>query len=132
MSDKLYIFDAMNFAFRSYYAIKAGLTDQHGRPTNAVFGFARMLVTRSRQAPIGPNKKGDGVAPIASVFCVECYAWIVQAVPAFRVERSVPPALIRSYGVVLTCSSGVLLTHRVPIDDVKELLHIITAAILIV
>ncbi len=49
MSDKLYIFDAMNFAFRSYYAIKAGLTDQHGRPTNAVFGFARMLVKLLRE-----------------------------------------------------------------------------------
>ena len=43
MSEKLYAIDGMAYAFRSYYAIR-NLRDSKGRPTNAVFGFARMLL----------------------------------------------------------------------------------------
>ena len=34
--------DGAAFAYRCFYAIRAGLTDATGRPTNAVYGFARI------------------------------------------------------------------------------------------
>jgi len=43
MADKIFVIDGMAYAFRSYYAIK-NLRDSKGTPTNAVFGFARMLL----------------------------------------------------------------------------------------
>ncbi|MCH7958715.1 MAG: DNA polymerase I, partial [Candidatus Hydrogenedentes bacterium] len=48
MSDRLYVIDGMAYAFRSYYAIR-NLRDSSGRPTNAVFGFARMLLKILRE-----------------------------------------------------------------------------------
>src|SRR5262245_36046490 len=43
MANKLYVIDGMAYAFRSYFAIR-NLRDSKGRPVNAVFGFARMLL----------------------------------------------------------------------------------------
>jgi len=42
MAEKLFLVDGSAFAYRSFFAIR-GLTDSRGRPTNAVFGFARMI-----------------------------------------------------------------------------------------
>ena len=47
--EKLYLIDGMAFAFRSFYAIRASLTDSSGRPTNAVYGFARVLAKIVRE-----------------------------------------------------------------------------------
>lgn len=51
MAEKFYIIDGMAYAFRSYFAIR-NLRDAQGRPVNAVFGFARMLlkILREHQA----------------------------------------------------------------------------------
>ncbi len=43
MADSIYVIDAMGFAFRSFFAIQH-LSTRDGRPTNAVFGFARALL----------------------------------------------------------------------------------------
>ena len=40
--DKLYIVDAVNLLFRSYYAI-GPMTNPKGESTNALFGFIRSL-----------------------------------------------------------------------------------------
>jgi len=40
---KLYIIDGNSYIYRAYYAIR-GLTNSSGLPTNAVFGFANMLL----------------------------------------------------------------------------------------
>ncbi len=48
MPGKLYIIDGMAYAFRSYFAIR-NLRDSKGRPVNAVFGFARMLLKILRE-----------------------------------------------------------------------------------
>jgi DNA polymerase-1 len=48
MADRLYIVDGTAFVFRSYFAIK-NLRDSSGRPTNAVFGFARVLLKLLRE-----------------------------------------------------------------------------------
>ena len=49
MADTLYVIDGMAFAFRAYYAIRTALTDAKGRPTNAVYGFARVLLKILRE-----------------------------------------------------------------------------------
>ncbi len=48
MAKKLFLIDGSAFAYRSFFAIR-GLTDSQGRPTNAVFGFARMLTKLLRE-----------------------------------------------------------------------------------
>lgn len=40
---KLYLIDGTNQIFRAFYAIKSQLTNREGLPTNALFGFTRML-----------------------------------------------------------------------------------------
>jgi DNA polymerase-1 len=49
VADKIYIVDGMAYAFRAYFAIRAVLTDTEGRPTNAVFGFTRILLKLLRE-----------------------------------------------------------------------------------
>ena len=49
MAERLYLIDAMAFAFRSFYAIRTALSDAQGRPTNAVYGFARILLKVLRE-----------------------------------------------------------------------------------
>ncbi len=48
MSDHLYVIDGSAFAYRSFFAIRS-LTDSTGRPTNAVFGFTRILMKILRE-----------------------------------------------------------------------------------
>ena len=48
-SRRLFLIDGTAFAFRSFYAIRTGLTDSKGRPTNAVFGFTRILLKLLRE-----------------------------------------------------------------------------------
>ncbi len=48
MAEKLYIVDGMAYAFRSYFAIR-NLRDSQGRPTNAVYGFARVVLKLLRE-----------------------------------------------------------------------------------
>jgi DNA polymerase-1 len=46
--DQLYVIDGSAFAYRSFFAIRS-LTDSTGRPTNAVFGFTRILMKILRE-----------------------------------------------------------------------------------
>ncbi|MCP4644036.1 MAG: DNA polymerase I [bacterium] len=48
MADRLFVIDGTAFAYRSFFAIR-GLTDSKGRPTNAAFGFARVLLKILRE-----------------------------------------------------------------------------------
>jgi len=49
VDDKLYIIDAMAYAFRSYFAIRGNLSNRAGKPTNAVYGFTRILMKLLRE-----------------------------------------------------------------------------------
>lgn len=49
MADTIYLIDAMAFAFRAYFAIRTALTDANGRPTNALYGFTRLLLKILRE-----------------------------------------------------------------------------------
>ncbi len=46
---KLFLIDGTAFAYRSFFAIRTNLTDAAGRPTNAVYGFARVLLKILRE-----------------------------------------------------------------------------------
>ncbi len=48
MPQRIYLVDGAGFIFRAYFAIR-GLTDSQGRPTNAVFGVARLLLRLLRE-----------------------------------------------------------------------------------
>jgi DNA polymerase I len=48
MGDRLFLIDGTAYAYRSFYAIK-GLTNSKGEPTNAAFGFARILLRLIRE-----------------------------------------------------------------------------------
>ncbi|MCX5757328.1 MAG: DNA polymerase I [Candidatus Hydrogenedentes bacterium] len=54
MAERLYVIDGTAFAFRSFFAIRGGLSDSQGRPTNAVYGFARVLLKILREEQ--PNR----------------------------------------------------------------------------
>ncbi len=43
MGKTIFLIDGTNQVFRSYFAIKSQLSSREGLPTNAIFGFARML-----------------------------------------------------------------------------------------
>ncbi|MDD5574530.1 MAG: DNA polymerase I, partial [Candidatus Omnitrophica bacterium] len=43
MTAKLCLIDANSLFYRAFYAIKAQLVTSRGEPTNAVFGFVRMV-----------------------------------------------------------------------------------------
>jgi DNA polymerase I len=49
MAERLFLVDGMAYAFRSYYAIRAALTDTEGNPTNALYGFTRILLKLIRE-----------------------------------------------------------------------------------
>ena len=46
---RLFLIDGTGFAFRSFYAIRSGLTNSKGQPTNAVYGFVRILLKILRE-----------------------------------------------------------------------------------
>lgn len=49
MPDRLYLIDGTAFAYRSYFAIRGGMTDSKGRPTNAIYGFTRVMLKILRE-----------------------------------------------------------------------------------
>ncbi|MCF6285812.1 MAG: DNA polymerase I [Candidatus Hydrogenedentes bacterium] len=49
MRDRIFLVDGMAYAFRAYYAIRAALTDTDGNPTNALYGFTRILLKLIRE-----------------------------------------------------------------------------------
>ncbi len=48
MADRLFLIDASAFAYRAFFAIR-NLTNSKGQPTNAVYGFARILLKLLRE-----------------------------------------------------------------------------------
>ncbi|MBI5185246.1 MAG: DNA polymerase I [Nitrospinae bacterium] len=44
MPHKIFLIDGSSYIFRAFYAIRTSLANSKGTPTNAVYGFARMLL----------------------------------------------------------------------------------------
>ncbi len=49
MPKKIFIIDGSSYIFRAYYAIKSNFSNSKGLPTNAIYGFARMLLKIIRE-----------------------------------------------------------------------------------
>ncbi len=49
MKNQLLIIDGSSYIFRAFYGVRAGLTNQAGLPTNAVFGFKNMMMQLLKQ-----------------------------------------------------------------------------------
>jgi len=114
MAETLYLIDGMAFAFRSYYAIRASLTDTQGRPTNAVYGFTRILLKILREhAP----------SHIAVVFDAPGKTFRDDLYPGYKATRPEAPAELceqipRMYDVVRGLNLALLVTPGVEADDV--------------
>ena len=114
MKKSFYLIDAMAFAFRAFHAIGANLTDHQGRPTNAVYGFTRILLKILREQ--NPDF-------IAVVFDAPEKNFREEMYPEYKATRvKAPPELIeqipRMYEVVKALNLPLLLVPGVEADDV--------------
>ena len=80
--DTLYLVDGSGFIFRAYYAIRASMTAVDGTPTNAAFGFVRLLLNLLRDRD--PGHVAVAFDPSGGVFRNEIY-------PEYKANRKDPP-----------------------------------------
>lgn len=108
MSKHLVIIDGMGFVFRAYHAVRGNLSRTDGLPTNALFGFAQMLV-----------KVVDELAPDMCVVTLDAKGgnWRHQLYPEYKANRSAPDEalvkqlpfvqpLVRAFGLPVLCEQG--------------------------
>jgi DNA polymerase-1 len=109
MSETLYLVDGMSFAFRSYYAIKAALTDSKGRPTNAVYGFTRILLKLLREH--NPSHIAVVFDFPGKTFRDELYqdykATRRETPEALRIQFPMMHELVQALNISLLCVEGV-------------------------
>lgn len=109
MSDTLYLVDGMAFAFRAYYAIRTGLSDSKGRPTNAAYGFARVMIKLLRE---------EDPSHVAVVFDYPGKTFRDEAYEAYKATRRETPEdlksqfplmhdIVRAMNIPLFCVEGV-------------------------
>ncbi len=82
MSEKVYLIDGSGYIFRAYYAV-APLTTRAGFPTNALFGYLRMIIKLIKQA------ETDN---IAIVFDAGRDTFRMDLYPAYKANREECPA----------------------------------------
>lgn len=114
MKKQLYLIDAMAFAFRAYHAIRTPLSDAQNRPTNAVFGFTRILLKLLRE---------HDPPYIAVVFDAPEKNFREEMYPEYKATRAkTPPELIeqipRMHEVARALNLPVLVEPGVEADDV--------------
>lgn len=88
MSDPqtLYLVDGAGFIFRAYFAIRSAMTASDGTPTNAVYGFTRLLINVLRDRE--PSHVAVVFDPSGGTFRNEIYA-------EYKANRSEPPDDLR-------------------------------------
>lgn len=79
---RIYLVDGSGYIFRAFYAV-APLSTRDGFPTNALFGFTRMLMKLLSQA---------GDAPVAMVFDAGRTTFRNDLYPEYKANRSECPA----------------------------------------
>ncbi|MGI6139302.1 MAG: DNA polymerase I [Candidatus Hydrogenedentales bacterium] len=113
MNTSFYLIDAMAFAFRAFHAISANLTDNQQRPTNAIFGFTRILLK------ILKEQKPDY---IAVVFDAPGKTFRHELYPEYKANRAAAaPEFIeqipRMHDVVCAMNLPLTLVPGVEADD---------------
>lgn len=114
MADRLYLIDAMAFAFRSFYAIRTALSNAQGRPTNAVYGFTRILLKVLRE---------QQPSHVAVVFDAPGKTFREELYPEYKAtRRETPPELKQQFPMmhelVEAMSLPLLVVPGVEADDV--------------
>lgn len=109
MSKHLVIIDGMGFVFRAYHAVRGNLSrSSDGMPTNALFGFAQMLV-----------KVVEDLKPDMCVVALDAKGgnWRHQLYPAYKANRKAPDEalavqlpyirpLVEAFGLPVICETG--------------------------
>ena len=104
---RLYLIDGTSYIFRAYYAIRQYLSTKAGLPTNAILGFANMLIRVIEEEqpehlaiafdPPGPSFRVDlypeykAHRPDPPNDLVPQFEWIFRLVEAFRIPQLVVP-----------------------------------------
>lgn len=81
-ADTLYLVDGSGFIFRAYYGLRASMTAKDGTPTNAVYGFTRLLLNLLRDR--NPGYVAVAFDPSGPVFRNDIYA-------EYKANRKEPP-----------------------------------------
>ena len=127
----LVIIDGMGFVFRAYHAVRGNLSrSRDGMPTNALFGFAQMLV-----------KVVEDLSPDMCVVALDPKGgnWRHQLYPAYKTNRKAPDEalavqlpyirpLVEAFGLPVICEPGfeaddviaTLVRHRKDMLDVDK------------
>ena len=107
--EKIIIVDGSSYIFRAFYAIRTALTNSKGLPTNAIFGFIRMLMKLIR------DEKPDYVVV---VFDSGKKTTRHEYFPEYKANRASMPddlvpqipyihELVRSFNIEAVCIDGV-------------------------
>ena len=120
MKKTFYLIDAMAFIFRAFHAINANLTDANHRPTNAFYGFTRILLKILRE------QQPDYVAV---VFDSREKNFRKEMYPAYKANRKATPEELieqfpRVYEVVKALNLPALTVPGVEADDVMGTLAV--------
>ncbi|MDQ1256455.1 MAG: polymerase [Candidatus Hydrogenedentes bacterium] len=114
MPDRLFLIDGTAFAYRSFFGVKGGLTDSKGRPTNAAYGFTRVLLKIIRE---------QDPSHLVVVFDVGGKNFRHELYPAYKANRPPTPPDLRvqfpmMQQVVEACNIPMLMIPEVEADDV--------------
>lgn len=146
MAERLYVIDGTAFAFRSFFAIRSGLADSQGRPTNAAYGFARVLLKILREEQ--PDRLiitfDAGGPTFRDAMYAEYKAHRDETPPDLVAQFPMMVELVEAFGIPMLCVPGVeaddvigTLAHRaeaegletVVVSGDKDLLQLVTARV---
>ncbi len=88
MNQKVYLIDGSGYIFRAYYGVQQALTTKAGLPTNALYGFTRMLLKFLRELK---EKNGDPPLNIAMVFDAARKNYRHEIYPEYKANRAECP-----------------------------------------
>ncbi len=93
MSDKIYLIDGSGYIFRAFYAVLQPLKTKNGLPTNALYGFTKMLLKLLREMEsdqvvmifdAGKETFRNQLYPLYKANRSECPEDLVPQMPYFR------------------------------------------------